>query len=276
LRKGGKRDTLEWMEVAVDSTFDTSWSYRIMFSWLVASSGKIDAQVQLLQRRCTQYGLNLVPFPQITLSKNVFLYPFKAPAFLTIRDKDRAARLTNALIRVDFIHDGMFHTDVSTILECLKDSEEFDFQQRWGMSATGNQFIHRSGTLFVRVLTDRNGLKILVVMGNYRYILMTNNDEAVKNAHKKAFRDLTRCICYLESETTEAESTGVQEEENKISTADLDIILKTAGERGHETEAEPIHVEKEETKSTTPAEVTDHRRETTRDGERKEQENQDV
>jgi hypothetical protein len=81
----GKRDNLEWMEVALDATVDTSWSYRIMFDWLVASSGKVDTQVQLLQRRCTQYGLRLILLPRVTYLKNVYLNPFKAPALLTVR-----------------------------------------------------------------------------------------------------------------------------------------------------------------------------------------------
>jgi hypothetical protein len=50
LRKG-KQDILEWMEVVVDSTFNTCWSYRVMFQWLGASSGKVEAQVQMLHRR---------------------------------------------------------------------------------------------------------------------------------------------------------------------------------------------------------------------------------
>lgn len=49
--KKGKSDTLEWLEIVVDSTFKTCWSYRIMFQWLVASSGKVEAQVQMLYRR---------------------------------------------------------------------------------------------------------------------------------------------------------------------------------------------------------------------------------
>ncbi len=73
LRKG-KRDPFEWMEIAIGSTFDTSSSYRIMFNWLVASSGKIETQVQLLHRRCTQFGLHLISFPQTTISRDLFLH----------------------------------------------------------------------------------------------------------------------------------------------------------------------------------------------------------
>jgi hypothetical protein len=74
LRKG-KRDPFEWIEIAVDSVFDTSRSYRIMFNWLVASSAKVETQVQLLHRRCSQYGLNLMGFPQTSVSSNIFLNP---------------------------------------------------------------------------------------------------------------------------------------------------------------------------------------------------------
>jgi hypothetical protein len=74
LRKG-KRDPFEWIEMAVDSTFDTTKSYRIMFNWLVASSAKVEPQVQLLHRRCTQFGLQLISFPQTTVASNLFLHP---------------------------------------------------------------------------------------------------------------------------------------------------------------------------------------------------------
>jgi hypothetical protein len=46
LRKG-KLDKLEWMEIVIDATFDTLWSYRIMFHWLVAGSAKVETQVQV-------------------------------------------------------------------------------------------------------------------------------------------------------------------------------------------------------------------------------------
>lgn len=70
----GKKDPFEWIEIAIDPTFDTSTSYRIMFNWLVASSAKVETQLQLLQRRCTQYGLKLISFPQTTVSWNLFLH----------------------------------------------------------------------------------------------------------------------------------------------------------------------------------------------------------
>lgn len=74
LRKG-KQDRYEWMEIALDSTFDTRRSYRIMTNWLVASSSKVETQVQLLQRRCIQFGLKLIPVPQLSSSTSLFLHP---------------------------------------------------------------------------------------------------------------------------------------------------------------------------------------------------------
>lgn len=72
--KKGTRDPFEWIEIAVDSTFSTSSSYRIMFNWLVASSAKVEAQVQLLFRRCTQFGLQLMSFPQTSIERDLFLH----------------------------------------------------------------------------------------------------------------------------------------------------------------------------------------------------------
>lgn len=227
LRKG-KRDNLEWMELAIDSTFDTSWSYRIMFNWLVASSGKVDAQVQLLQRRCSQFGLKLVPFPQITLSRNLYLNPFKAPAVLSIARNVGGLQLENVLSRLGFVHDGVFYTEVGAVLECMDNASLFNFQKvnerpiltprmlpklghrekltplvepistrKKFCPVMGKQVVHRSGTLFVRVLTDLNGLCVLVVLGNYRY-LTSSKEESLSDSYRSAFRSLVERISALE------------------------------------------------------------------------------
>lgn len=70
----GKKDTFEWVEMAINQTFDTSKSYRIIFNWLVASSAKVENQITLLQRRCTQFGLKLIAFPQTTVSWNLYIH----------------------------------------------------------------------------------------------------------------------------------------------------------------------------------------------------------
>ena len=77
LRKG-KRDLYEWVDIAVDPSFDTKRSYRIIVQWLAASSSKVETQLQLLQRRCTQYGLKLVSIPQLSITPDLFLNPVSA------------------------------------------------------------------------------------------------------------------------------------------------------------------------------------------------------
>ena len=70
----GKKDPFEWIEVAISATFDTSMSFRIIFNWLVASSAKVEAQVQLLQRRFRNFGLSFISFPQTTVSWDLFIH----------------------------------------------------------------------------------------------------------------------------------------------------------------------------------------------------------
>ena len=70
----GKKDPFEWIEVAISATFDTSMSFRIIFNWLVASSAKVETQVQLLQRRFKNFGLKFISFPQTTVSWDLFLH----------------------------------------------------------------------------------------------------------------------------------------------------------------------------------------------------------
>jgi hypothetical protein len=53
LRKGKMDKSEEWMEIVVDTTFDTLWSYRIMFHWLVAGSAKVETQVQVGGRKAS-------------------------------------------------------------------------------------------------------------------------------------------------------------------------------------------------------------------------------
>jgi hypothetical protein len=190
-----KRDPYEWMEVVVDSTFNTAWSYRIMFHWLVASSGKVDAQVQLFQRRCSQFGLDVKPFPQITVSRNLFLNPFKAPHFFVLKDKEKSDGLDKLLVEIGYLHDGVFNTDIRAVLECIE-SLNFDMgNRRWAKSILGRQFVHRSGTLFVRLLTDQKGLTIVFTIGNYLY---TTRDAKYRATLQNVFQELAQCMQSLE------------------------------------------------------------------------------
>jgi len=55
LRKG-KKDQFEYLEVSIDSTFNTMWSYRIMFNW-----------VSRIPRRCTSLRLFVSLFAACSL-----------------------------------------------------------------------------------------------------------------------------------------------------------------------------------------------------------------
>ena len=149
---------------------------------LVASSAKVEAQVQLLQRRCVQYGLQLTPFPQSTISRNLFLNPvsvypspicvnmrcvincvwysrihiksivfidllsftqFVVPPIVCIRHKPTADLIDERLLANSFVEDGIFLTDPQ-FLACIDNFDEFDFLR----SRTG-KVRHISGRQYV-------------------------------------------------------------------------------------------------------------------------------
>jgi len=74
LRKS-RHENYEWLEMVLDSVFDTMRTYHVKFHWLVASAIRVDALIQLFQRRSIQYGLRLVPFAQTSISSNMTLHP---------------------------------------------------------------------------------------------------------------------------------------------------------------------------------------------------------
>jgi hypothetical protein len=86
----------EWMEMVHDCNCDTRRTFRITIQWLVAVSEKINQQAQLLQRRCTQYGLKLVSVPHYSALRSCFLNPVRQ-LLRTIVKKRRMYLLAFAL-----------------------------------------------------------------------------------------------------------------------------------------------------------------------------------
>jgi len=182
LRKG-KRDLYEWLEVAFDSVFDTSRSYRIMFNWLVASSSKVEAQVQLFQRRCVQYGLNLISFPQTCISRDLFLNPLFIPQIFCVRQRGKAKAIADLLEQEDFIYDGTHMTDPS-YLQSIERPEEFQFPKKRKIRGTAKmepppgirsvaarQFVHRAtGGIFTRLIMDEQTWVIVVIILNHKLL----------------------------------------------------------------------------------------------------------
>ncbi|CAB9514153.1 GATOR complex protein DEPDC5 [Seminavis robusta] len=201
LRKG-KHDPFEWIELATDSEFSTLKSFRILFNWLAASSGKVETQAQLLHRRCSQYGLSLTFFPQTSISRDLLLDPFKSPPTFCVRDDDKAKALYTSILALDFINDGVFYTQTRPILQCIENGAEFDFGRR--LSTAARQFVHRSGTLFVRLIRDRRGWVICVVIPNGSHI--KKDEDKRERIAKSTFKDLVQLIGSLTEDDEEDEA----------------------------------------------------------------------
>uniref|UniRef100_A0A7R9WM87 Uncharacterized protein n=1 Tax=Craspedostauros australis TaxID=1486917 RepID=A0A7R9WM87_9STRA len=158
-----------------------------MFSWLVASSAKVEAQLQMVKRRCSQYGLNLTTFPHISVSEDPFLNAFVVPPSICIKDAAVADQIDDALANSVFVNDGVYFTK-SSVLSCIDGSEDYDFsraraprnkkkaddenKKSAGVRLTrisSRQFVHRSGSMFVRKLRDQKGWVILVVIPNTQH-----------------------------------------------------------------------------------------------------------
>jgi hypothetical protein len=84
----------------------------------------------------------------------------------------------------------------------LDNGRDFDFGR--SQSALGRQFLHRSGTLFVRVLTDLRGLVLVAVLGNYLY---TSKDPRLRDVAQTLYQQLAERIDGLSKENTYATDT---------------------------------------------------------------------
>ena len=185
--KKGSAERNQWLEMLIDSTFDTRTSYKIMLNWLVASAVQVGAQVKLLQRRCAQYGLRLISFPQDSVTGGVQLHPFIAPILIHIREKEAVDRVERSIYSLDFIDDCIIPMETAEL------EKESDYQfpvSRFGrrrLKAPSKQYVHLSGTLFCRIVRDMKGRGIVIVYENRRYV--SGNVELTKKA-RIVFRQL--------------------------------------------------------------------------------------
>ena len=122
----------------------------------------------------------------------MYLNVFKAPAIFTIETKEEAAIIDRELIDLDWIHDGVFFTDGRAIKDCLNHGNRFDFGRRWSRLPAGRQYVHRSGTLLVRLLPDLKGQLVIITIGNYLY-LSRDPPKHVPEA-QRAFSALSQCV----------------------------------------------------------------------------------
>jgi len=142
--------------------------------WLVAIGSKIDQQAQLLHRRCAQYGLNLIRVPNYSSLPLCLMNPFAVPIIIPVRNKSCVNSLEKALTNdFDFIYDDSHMADPNELVDYL---DGFDFiVNRWSMSkkkkfVPAKQYLHRTGTLFIRLLRDAQGKAIVIIYLNNLHI----------------------------------------------------------------------------------------------------------
>jgi len=167
-------DKYEWCEIVIDSNCDTRRTFRVTIQWLVAIGSKIDQQAQLLHRRCAQYGLNLIRVPNYSSLRLCFMNPYVVPITIPVRDKSCVNSLEEALTNdFDFVSDGIHMADPNELVDCL---DGFDFiVNRWSMNkrkkfVPAKQYLHRTGTLFIRLLRDAQGKAIVIIYLNNLHI----------------------------------------------------------------------------------------------------------
>jgi len=191
-----KKDKYEWIEVAASAIFDTKKSFRIIFKWLVSSAIKVDAQVQALQRRCSQYGLQLVEVPEISVRSNVFLNPLRYPESISVSSSEKATEIENALVHnFRFCNDGKYPV-------FAKDAEKI-FGVKLTVNGRGSawkralaqQYIHRSGTLFVRLLHDIQQQSVTFIFIENRRLI--GNSNQMLDSARHIFREVKQFISDL-------------------------------------------------------------------------------
>lgn len=131
----------------------------------------------------------------------LFLSPkFAPPLFLSVRDEEKGKLLDNALIERNFVDDGIHMTEPS-FMKCVENIDEFKFP----LSRMGNprniparQYVHRSGSLFIRLLRDEKGLVILVGLENTKQI---KTDKDIRNIAASVFQDVSAYVVSLNTPT---------------------------------------------------------------------------
>ena len=121
---------------------------------------------------------------------------FKTPPTFCVRDDEKAKLLYTKLLELDFVNDGVFYTQTRPILQCIENGDEYDFGRR--LSTAARQYVHRSGTLFVRLIRDRHGWVIVVVIPNGMYI--KKDEEKRQVVAKTVFRNLQHLIASFAEE----------------------------------------------------------------------------
>ncbi len=189
----------EWLEMAVDKVFDTRSSFRLIFKWLVASAIKVDSQVQMLQRRCVQFGLCLVNVPYLSSESNLLLHPLRRPENTQEMNPEKAKKIEKALLeRFNFCNDGkhiVYPKDVENGFG-IRIATEGQVRVR---RVAVQQYLHRSGTMFIRLLHGVNKFVMFVLLENR---LCTGSNQQLQDTFLSTFAEVTSYIDLVNQEGT--------------------------------------------------------------------------
>lgn len=101
--------------------------------------------------------------------------------------------MDEAILERGFVDDGIHLTEKS-FLDCIDNSHEYKFGRRRRVAA--RQFVHRSGTLFIRLIRDEDGRVILVGIENRMII---GRDSGQRKISRSAFRRIADFVETLPS-----------------------------------------------------------------------------
>ncbi len=184
-----KQGRYEWIEVTVNKVWKTTRSFRVGFKWLVAGAIKVEAQIHMMQRRCTQFGLTFILAPDYTTNSNWDMNPLVRPESIFVRESGKAELVETALReKFGFFSDGNFNVWPRDVEEAynIKISKPTGRLSRV-RKIVAPQYVHRSGTLFVRVIKCVNQSVVFLFLENRKHI--GDNKEMLRTA-RMIFRDI--------------------------------------------------------------------------------------
>jgi hypothetical protein len=104
-----------------------------------------------------------------------------------------ASQLDRGILERDFVDDGIFMTEPN-FLDCIEDAKDYTFPRNWRSQIAkipARQFVHRTGTLFIRLMMDEKGWAILAAIENKGLI---NRDAALWAKARDAFQEIERFV----------------------------------------------------------------------------------
>ena len=173
-----KTTNLEWMQIKVDSVYHTERTFGIVFAWLVASAHNIETIINLVQRRCLDYGLELICVPQASLSGSMYLNPFLRPEVVEIKcsTETKYDEIESSLYQqFDFVNDGVRRIEKEDVKDYLgNDLEVFGFCNRGRNEVYAQQYMHLSGVMFIRLHRKKDGTALYLFLENRKLQTLRN------------------------------------------------------------------------------------------------------